>query len=123
MASRRVERVAETIRMRLIELFTRELDDPRLRSVIVTSVRLSSDLTHARVLFRTLEAEDDATNRRLSRLLKSATPRLRGALGQRLALPRVPEIVFEYDRGPDHRDRVEELLLEIAREPKSSEPD
>lgn len=121
MASRRIERVAETIRTRLTEIFNREFDDPRLEKVIVTSVRLSPDLSHARVLFRPLVAEDEAGNRRLARLLKAATPRLRGALGQRLSLPRVPEIVFEYDRGPDHSDRIEELLREIAREPKSPE--
>jgi ribosome-binding factor A len=50
--------------------------------------------------------------------LERAQGRLRRGLGQAVPLKRLPELRFHFDDGPDARARVDELLAEIAREPK-----
>jgi ribosome-binding factor A len=70
---------------------------------------------------RSLANDDDLESRRgLMRRLRKVAPRLRGALGPRLELRRVPELRFEFDTGADASARVSELLAEIAKEPKGT---
>jgi ribosome-binding factor A len=117
--TRRIERVAGLVRAHLTELIRRELGDVELSTIVVTSVEVSKDLSIARVLFRSLAKDDSPQGRtKLLGRLKKAAPRLRRALGPRLAMRRVPELRFEFDTGGDASARVAELLAEIASEPK-----
>src|SRR5436309_14987565 len=53
MAERRPERVAHLVQAELATLFLRVANDPRLRDLTVTAVRMSADLRVARVYVRT----------------------------------------------------------------------
>jgi len=118
---RRIERVAGLVRSHLTELIRRELGDDELAAIVVTSVEVTKDLSIARILVRSLANDDDLeSRRRLMRRLRKVAPRLRGALGPRLELRRVPELRFEFDTGADASARVSELLAEIAKEPKGT---
>lgn len=114
---RRIERVAGLLRHHLTDVLHRELGDPELLSLVVTGVEVSRDLSIAHIRVRRL-ATDDSPEARKSMLtrLRRVTPRLRRALGPRMELRRLPELRFVYDTGEDARDRVEELLKEIAEE-------
>jgi ribosome-binding factor A len=50
--------------------------------------------------------------------LDSAAGKLRGDLTRAIGLRVAPGLRFLYDEGIDHATRVEELLREIAQEPK-----
>jgi len=116
----RARRVATQIRARLAELLSREVSDPILSSVIVTTVELPDDLSIARVKARLLTGGEREDRRQQSvRALERASNRLRRGLGRSLGLKRVPELRFTYDTGVDAAQRVDELLAEIAREPKA----
>lgn len=122
--SHRVDRVAGLVRAHITELMRRELGDSELAEVVVTEVQVTKDLSIARILVRSLLLTDDPSARKKLLLrLKKAAPRLRRALGARLELRRVPELRFEFDTGRDASHRVEELLLEIAKEPKGRSGD
>jgi ribosome-binding factor A len=115
----RMLRVNELVREHLSEILRREVSDPELRTVVITSVDVSKDLSVARVTVRTLASSDDEKSRRaLVTKLRKAQPRLRRALGGRVDFKKVPEFRFEYDRGRDAALRVAELLDEIGKEPK-----
>jgi ribosome-binding factor A len=119
--NRRIERVAGLVRLHVTELMRRELGDPELSTLVVTSVEITKDLSIARILVRSLASEDDAQGRqKLMRRLRKVVPRLRRALAPRLELRRLPELRFEFDTGGDANARVAELLAEISREPKGS---
>jgi ribosome-binding factor A len=118
----RARRVATQIRARLAELLAREVSDPILSGVVVTTVELPDDLSIARVKARLLTGGEHEDRRRQSvRALERASSRLRRGLGRSLGLKRVPELRFAYDTGVDAAQRVDELLAEIAREPKPSD--
>ena len=51
-----------------------------------------------------------------ARGLEAAKPFLRRAVANQVRLRRVPELAFEYDRGVEHQDRVEQILREIEDE-------
>ncbi|MET0413359.1 MAG: 30S ribosome-binding factor RbfA [Polyangiaceae bacterium] len=115
--ARRPKRVAETIKKHIAEALTRNLQDPRLAGLLVTRVEIGADLALARVFVRTLAgAADAATQKRIEAAANGAAPLLRVGLGEQLALRRVPELRFNYDKGQDAVDRIEELLGEIRSE-------
>ncbi|MBN2192861.1 MAG: 30S ribosome-binding factor RbfA [Polyangiaceae bacterium] len=119
---RRARRVAETLRIHLSNVIARELADPSLGGVVITGVDLPDDLGLARVHVRLLVGDEDPKRRTaVVRALGRATTRLRRAVAPALQLRRAPELSFDYDTGPDATRRVEELLAEIAKEPKSDE--
>jgi ribosome-binding factor A len=115
---RRMLRVNELVREHLVEILRREVSDPELTKLVITSVDVSKDLSIAHVLVRHLAATDDEKARKgvLVRLRK-VSPRLRRALSTRIDMKKLPELRFDYDRGADAALRVAELLQEIERDP------
>ena len=112
MAERRPERVAHLVQAELARLFLRGTNDPRLRDVTVTAVRMSPDLRVARVYVRTLGGVD--TRATTMKALSRAGHFLRGEVGHALGLRVTPELRFEYDTTPDTAQRLDELLRGAA---------
>jgi ribosome-binding factor A len=121
---RRGKRVAELIRAHLADLMRREVDDPRLAAVVVTSVEVTDDLMSARIGVRLLVGDEDPKKRAgVLKALGSGAGRLRRLIAPKLELRRAPELRFNYDAGHDASRRVEELLHEIEREGAATTPD
>jgi ribosome-binding factor A len=121
---RRGKRVAELLRAHLAELLRREVDDPRLAAVVLTSVEVTDDLMSARVGVRLLVGDEDPKVRTaVMKSLSKGAGRLRRLIAPRLELRRSPELRFHYDAGHDASRRVEELLHEIHEEDRARDAD
>lgn len=119
---RRGKRVAELLRAHLAELLRREVDDPRLAAVVLTSVEVTDDLMSARVGVRLLVGDEDPKLRSaVMKSLSKGAGRLRRLIAPRLELRRSPELRFHYDAGHDASRRVEELLHEIHEEGRAKD--
>jgi ribosome-binding factor A len=110
----RPARVGEELRQALAELLAREVHDPGIGFVTITQVKVSPDLQTARVSYTTLG--DDKVRRDTARALGRATPFLRRAIGQRLRLRRVPELMFHFDESVENQARIERILIDLADE-------
>lgn len=121
--TKRSTRVAAQLRQEVARLVQRELADPRLEGLMVSGVWLSDDLRVAKISYRiattAVGAEHDARKKDASVALERAKGRLRKAVTDRLGLRVAPELRFVYDEGLDARHRIDELLHEIAHEPKA----
>jgi len=117
----RAERSAEIIREEITQIVGYELEDPRLSTVTVTDVRLSSDKRDARV-YVTI-AGDESEHKLALAALKHAAPYVRKQLGLSLNLPRIPELHFVRDRVEEEGERVDQLLQQIEREWESKGKD
>jgi|SRR5579864_7623757 len=113
----RPARVGEELRQALAELLAREVHDPGIGFVTITHVKVSPDLQTARVSYTSLG--DDKARRDSARALDRATPFLRRAIGQRLRLRRVPELMFHFDQSVENQDRIERILIDLAEERSS----
>lgn len=112
-AGRRPEQVAETVRGVIAEALAREVRDPRVGLVTITGVRVSGDLSHARVL---VTAHGEAADRaRALEGLSHAAGFLRSRVARALATRIVPELHFELDEGAAHAARIDALLGQLAR--------
>ncbi len=124
MAGRRLDRLNEQIKRELMQLIMRDVKDPRVTSVTITSVRVASDLGHARVFVTSIVPEDERDS--LLAGLRAAVPFLRGQLGRMLRVRRVPDLEFAWDETLERAQRIERLLSEVLpadtdRDPPSDE--
>ena len=107
--SRRSHRVEDQPRRELADLLLREARDPRLRAAHVSAIDVAPDLSNARVRVSILAADEErqATVEALNR----AAGFFRSQLAHRLRhMRRMPALTFELDRGPEHSQRISELL-------------
>lgn len=113
MATRRTQRVGESIREVLGELIQRSVKDPRIGFVTITAVRPTPDLSKAHVYYTVLgdEREHMATQAGL----ESATPFLRTEVGRRVRLKTSPELEFHLDDAPEKGQHVDSILADIHR--------
>ncbi|MEB3333874.1 MAG: 30S ribosome-binding factor RbfA [Cyanobacteriota bacterium] len=113
---RRVERLASLLRREISQLLSSGIRDGRVHQgmVSITSVDVAGDLQHCKIfvsVFGTEEQKDQALEG-----LKAATPYVRGELGRRLQLRRIPELVFLLDRGLERGSTVLGLLHGLEQE-------
>ena len=106
-ARSRPDRVGRSIRDELSTLLAREVHDPGIGFITLTTVKVSPDLQLARVYYTSM-GDDKALRTRRRR---SAAPRRScgGRSAQRLRLRRAPELQFFYDQsiappGPHRAD-------------------
>jgi ribosome-binding factor A len=111
---KRADRVAELIMAEISEIITKEVKDPRVHAVTVTSVKLSDDLRNAKIYF--VEMGKDKCSDEILAGLNKATKFVRRELGQRLQLRFVPEIRFLHDQSFSYGSRIDKILADIAQQ-------
>jgi ribosome-binding factor A len=113
MASGRMRRIDEAVRAVLSEAIAKDLKDPRVGFVTVTSVKTSPDLRYARVYVSVLG--DEPVRADSLEGLRSAHGYLQGEIARQLTLKHTPALTFEYDGSIDRGMRISELLDTTAR--------
>jgi ribosome-binding factor A len=112
--NRRTIRINQLLREELSRLVQVEIKDPRVRSVTITRVDATQDLSYADVYVRTLT--DDAPVEEAISGLESAEGFVRRRLGRELHLRRIPDFRFHADRALEHVQRIDSLLDEALGE-------
>jgi ribosome-binding factor A len=95
----------------MAELLLRDVKDPRVSMVTLTSVEVSPDLRHARVYFTC--GNDAEARERALRGLRSASGFMRAQVTRRLRLRYAPELSFLVDTGIDAADDITRLLRDL----------
>lgn len=108
--SKRTLRVAELIQQQIAECLTRHLQDPRLKKLVITEVKLSPDFKNATIYFTVIDKTDLA-------LVKQATQKAAGAIRSYVSkttdLKYIPQLNFRYDEHLNQSRRIQQLLDEI----------
>jgi len=125
--SARTQRVADQIRREIAVLIQMELNDPRIGMVSVIAVKVSRDLSYAKIYVTVLNslADSGAVNSstlsapgQLDKLeieenlkaLNKASGYLRSLLAKRLTLRSVPKLRFHYDGSVERGRHLSELI-------------
>ena len=95
MPTPRQARVSHQLQREIALIIQRELKDPRLGFVTITTIELSNDLSHAKVAFSCLGGPEERT--RSQEALNRATGFIRSLVKKRLRLKIIPAITFRYD--------------------------
>ena len=107
----RARRVGQQIQRALSELIRRELRDPRLGMVTLTDVRMSNDLSYAKVYYSVLGADPHLAGE----ILTQAADMLRGPLGRALGIRHSPELRFVKDELIENGARLSTLINQAVK--------
>jgi ribosome-binding factor A len=108
MTTTRTARVSRQVLQELSEIIEREIKDPRVGMITLTSVHMTPDLHTARVYFSRLGTHAEREDSK--RALEHAAGFLRRELGARLRLRYLPELRFFVDDSLDVSERISKLL-------------
>jgi ribosome-binding factor A len=108
----RAKRIAQQIQQTLSELIRREVRDPRLGMVTLTEVRVSNDLSYAKVYFSVLGSQPQQAQE----ILEAAAPMLRGPLGRALGIRHSPELRFVQDELIESGARLSALINKAVKD-------
>jgi ribosome-binding factor A len=112
MSRGRPRKVADLIQRELTDLLRREVRDPGIGMITITSVDVSSDLSHAKVFFTLLQTEQKSHT---EKALHRAAGYLRSQLAHRIKLYTTPELRFMYDESIERGDRLSQLIDDANR--------
>lgn len=110
---RRPERLAESLREEISEVVGFELDDPRLETVTVTDVEVSSDLRDAKVYVLVRGSDEEIAQAMKS--LRNASTFVRQQVAMNLDLRYAPHVHFVRDTAEENAGRVGEILEDLTR--------
>ncbi len=109
---KRSERVGELLRHE-ISKYIQHINNPKLGFVTVVALRLSDDLSDAKVFYSVYGSAEEKSE--TARILNSTIYNLRHDLGKRLeSLRRIPHLEFILDDTAEKAQRVGHLLNQLA---------
>jgi ribosome-binding factor A len=119
----RARRVEEQLKRLLAELVRRDVKDPRVGLITITSAEVSKDLTHADVYFTPFAGIGDADV--ALEALRHAAGFLRIQIRNQMRLRVAPELVFHIDDSVERGAKLTELIHDAVESDRSRhvEPD
>ena len=112
-------RVEDLIKQELARILQRDMKDPRVGLATISHLEVSADLAHAQVKVSVLGDDDDVRQESV-RTLQQARGFIRSQLARNVRLRRVPELLFELDRGAEHSQKISDLLESLHGDTKGS---
>jgi ribosome-binding factor A len=108
--SKRQEKVSKLLQKDLADIFLKEAQLFKSALITVTKVRVSPDLSYAKVYLSIFIPGDDSTSIILA--IQDQTANIRYALGKRIKnqVKKIPELAFFLDDSLDYIDHIDALL-------------
>jgi ribosome-binding factor A len=103
----RSDRVGAAMQRELSQLVRDDIKDPRLGMVTIQEVRVTRDLSHAKVYFTVMDKDNAKAS---GEVLNKAAAYLRRRLGDLMTLRSVPQLHFVYDTSIEEGMRLESLI-------------
>jgi len=110
----RADRVSGLIQEVLSSLLKKDIHDPRLKMVTITSVKMSRDLRLARIYFSIYG--DSNKREAAAKGFESARGFIKRSLARKLSLRYMPDLTFFYDESFDYGSHIDELLKRVLTE-------
>ena len=108
----RADRVSGLIQKILSELLKKNIRDPRLAMVTISSVKMSRDLKLARIYF-TIYGDSEKSEAAVQGF-ESARGFIKRSLARRLNLRYMPDLKFFYDDSFEYGSHIDRLLEKIT---------
>ena len=109
--SRRTRQVGELLREELTDIIRREVKDPRVGFMSITTVDMTPDLRSARVYVSVLGTDDERADTLAA--LRSAAKFIRFHLKPRLRMRQIPDLDFRDDRSMEYAQQISATLREL----------
>ncbi len=105
----KMERLNNTFKEKISEILHNDIKDKNVKFVTITDVKITADLSFAKIYFTSLE--DDKT--KVLQSLNKAGSFIRCALCDKVKIRKMPEIHFVYDESFEYGEKIENIIEEI----------
>ncbi len=112
MASHKISRIESDIIKYLSNILYTETDDDFLKTITLTDIEVSKDLSYAKVYFTTIK---DIEHKDAEKEMNEASPFLRGRLAHHIEIRNIPELKFIYDETIEYATKIEKIIQEIEK--------
>jgi ribosome-binding factor A len=109
----RKDRIASLISREISKIIEREIKDPRLGLVTITTVDVTSDLKTATVYFSSLNNKQEGLE-----TLNRAKGYIKTNLAHRVRMKYMPDIQFRIDNSYEYGEKIDALLDNISQDDK-----
>lgn len=109
MESVKLERFNNAFMEQLNIIFGTEIKNPILKNVVVNAVKITNDLSFAKVYFTCF----DENKNLVLKELKESAGFLRHELSNKIDIRHTPELTFHYDESLEYAKKIEDKLKEI----------
>ncbi len=110
-SSKRSEQLEKSLIKEINNIIYRKINDPRIKFVTITRIKVSPDLKYAKI-FVTIY-NDETQQKKALKGLKSATKFIRGELGKDLKLRFAPKIEFKIDKDLEYQYKLLDIITEV----------
>lgn len=108
----KLDRLNNNFMEKISEILHNEVKDKNVKLVTITDVKITSDLSFAKVYFTSLD--DD--KKKVTDALNKVSGFVRSELCNRVKIRKMPEISFLYDESIDYGKKIENILERINNE-------
>ena len=112
MSSIRAQKVSDFLRKEISLLISTEINDPRLKNINITAVKVSSDIGQATIYYTIIGQEEPDLNL-APKTLETLSGMLRSRLSKIMKIRRVPKLNFRFDESIEYSNNIEELLKNL----------
>jgi ribosome-binding factor A len=100
----RLQRIADRVRQEISEMLIHEINDPRLKQIFITDVKIDKELAFANIYVSAIEGSERSAE--ILEGLESASGFLRRTLSSRVEVRAFPKLKFHWDPTPENADHI-----------------
>jgi len=120
-SSKRSGQLEKSLKREINNIIYRKINDPRIKFVTITRIKVSSDLKYADIFVTIFN--DEAQQKKALKGLKNATKFIRGELGKDLKLRYVPNIKFKIDEDLERQYKLLKIVTGVHKQQLNSKKD
>lgn len=108
----KIDRLNNTFVEKISEIIHSEVKDSDVSFVSITEVRITSDLSYAKVYFTSLNND----RKKVTNALNKASGFIRSSLAQKVQIRKMPELHFVYDESLEYGKKIEDIIERLNNE-------
>lgn len=110
--NQRVHRISSVIRKEIAKIIQNDINDQRIKDVIITDVEMSKDLKNARIFFVVfnIKAKRDEEIKLITKTINTSKLFFKKQLSKNSNLRSVPNLRFIYDETESKAYELEQLI-------------
>lgn len=110
--NQRVHRISSVIRKEIAKIIQNDINDQRIKDVIITDVEMSKDLKNARIFFIVfnIKAKRDEEIKLITKTINASKLFFKKQLSKNSNLRSVPNLRFIYDETESKAYELEQLI-------------
>lgn len=106
----KIERIGSNLVKEISYILATEIKDEDIKFVTITDVKVTNDLSFAKVYFTVL---DDTKKETTLKALKNASGFIRKQLADRVDIRHIPELQFVFDESIEYGKKIEDIIDKI----------